>query len=98
MKVGRIASAVALCGTLLAGHAIRASLSLPPPSLLPIPLVSQARPWSCGAAALMSALLYFGVYDDPESTLDAELGVTAEEGTRVDSIVAEARRKQGERF
>ena len=40
----------------------------------------------------MSALLYFGVYDDPESTLDAELGVTAEEGTRVDSIVAEARR------
>jgi predicted double-glycine peptidase len=92
MKVGRSAAAVALCATLLAGHAIRASLPLPPPSLLPIPLVSQARPWSCGAAALMSALLYFGVYDDPESTLDAELGVTAEEGTRVDSIVAEARR------
>ena len=40
----------------------------------------------------MAALLYFGVYDDPESTLDAELGVTPEEGTRVDSIVAEARR------
>jgi predicted double-glycine peptidase len=86
---GRLAAAVALCATLLAEHAIKASR---PPALLPIPLISQARPWSCGAAALMAALLYFGVYDDPESTLDAELGVTPEEGTRVDSIVAEARR------
>jgi predicted double-glycine peptidase len=93
MKIGRIAAAVALCATLLAGHAIKASLPLSaPPPLLPVPLVSQARPWSCGAAALMAALLYFGVYDDPESTLDAALGVTPEEGTRVDSIVAEARR------
>ena len=92
MKVGRIAVAFALCATLLAQHAIRASLPAPPPALLPVPLVSQARPWSCGAAALMAALLYFGVYDDPESTLDAALGVTPEAGTRVDSIVAEARR------
>src|SRR5579863_3769231 len=91
MKVGRFAAAVALCATLLAGHAIKASLPLSP-VLLPVPLVSQARPWSCGAAALMSALLYFGVYDDPESTLDAALGVTPEAGTRVDSIVAVARR------
>jgi ABC-type bacteriocin/lantibiotic exporter with double-glycine peptidase domain len=91
MKVGRLAAVVALCATLLAGHTIEASLPLSPPALLPVPLVSQARPWSCGAAALMSALLYFGVYDDPESTLDAALGVTPEEGTRVDSIVAVAR-------
>jgi len=89
---GRIAAGVALSATLLAGHAIKASLPLSPPALLPIPLVSQARPWSCGAAALMSALVYFGVYDDPESTLDVALGVTPEEGTRVDRIVAEARR------
>jgi predicted double-glycine peptidase len=88
----RIAAGIALCATLLAGHAIKASLPVAPPPLLPIPLVSQARPWSCGAAALMAALLYFGVYDDPESILDAELGVTPEEGTRVESIVAEARR------
>ena len=87
--IGRVSVAVALCGSLLAEHAIEASL---PPPLLPIPLVSQAQPWSCGAAALMAALLYFGVYDEPESVLDAELGVTAEDGTRVDSIVAEARR------
>ncbi|HEX3904631.1 MAG TPA: cysteine peptidase family C39 domain-containing protein [Polyangia bacterium] len=87
--VGRVSVAVALCGSLLAEHAIEASL---PPRLLPIPLVSQAHPWSCGAAALMAALLYFGVYDDPESVLDAELGVTSKDGTRVDNIVAEARR------
>ena len=92
MKVGRVAAAVALCATLLAGHAIKASLPLSSPALLAVPLVSQARPWSCGAAALMSALVYFGVYDDPESTLDAALGVTPEAGTRVDSIVTVARR------
>jgi predicted double-glycine peptidase len=88
----RIAAGVALCATLSGAHAIEASLPLSPRPLLPVPLVSQARPWSCGAAALMAALLYFGVYDDPESILDAELGVTPEEGTRVDSIVAGARR------
>jgi predicted double-glycine peptidase len=88
----RIAAGAALCATLLGAQAIEASLPLSPRPLLPVPLVSQARPWSCGAAALMAALLYFGVYDDPESTLDAALGVTPEEGTRVDRIVAEARR------
>jgi predicted double-glycine peptidase len=62
------------------------------PRLLPVPLISQARPWSCGAAALMGALLYFGVFDDAESRLDTELGSTAEAGTRVTRIVAEARR------
>jgi ABC-type bacteriocin/lantibiotic exporter with double-glycine peptidase domain len=40
----------------------------------------------------MATLLYFGVYDDAESILDAKLGVTPEEGTRVESIVAQARR------
>ncbi|HTA19448.1 MAG TPA: cysteine peptidase family C39 domain-containing protein [Polyangia bacterium] len=63
-----------------------------PPRLLPVPLVSQARPWSCGAAALMAALVYFGVFDDAESRLDAALGSTPEDGTRVTRIVAEARR------
>jgi len=63
-----------------------------PAALLPVPLISQALPWSCGAAALMSALVYFGRIDDPESGLDAELGVTPERGTAVISIVAAARR------
>ncbi len=88
----RIAAGIALAATLLGARAIEASLSPAPPPLLAVPLVSQSRPWSCGAAALMAALLYFRVYDDPESLLDTELGVTPEAGTRVDSIVAEARR------
>jgi ABC-type bacteriocin/lantibiotic exporter with double-glycine peptidase domain len=62
-----------------------------PPGLVPVPLVSQARPWTCGAAALMAALIYFGAFDEPESRLDTELGATPEEGTHVGSIVAEAR-------
>src|SRR5580692_9759311 len=62
------------------------------PRLLPVPLISQARPWTCGAAALMAALTYFGVFDDAESRLDTELGSTPEAGTRVTRIVAEARR------
>ena len=62
------------------------------PRLLPVPLISQARPWTCGAAALMGALVYFGVFDDAESRLDTELGSTPEAGTRVTRIVAEARR------
>ena len=62
------------------------------PNLLPMPLVSQGWPWTCGGAALMSALLYFGVFDGSESRLDEEMGATPDAGTRVVSIVAEARR------
>ena len=40
----------------------------------------------------MAVLVYFGAFDDAESTLDADLGVDPKEGTRVTSIVAEARR------
>jgi predicted double-glycine peptidase len=57
-----------------------------------VPLISQSTSWTCGPAALMSALVYFGVFDDPESLLDEELGATPEEGTRVVRIAAEARR------
>jgi predicted double-glycine peptidase len=62
------------------------------PSLLPVPMVSQAWPWSCGGAALMATLLYFGVFDGSESQLDDEMGATSDNGTRVIDIVAEARR------
>ena len=40
----------------------------------------------------MATLVYFGVFDDTESRLDAELGATPEDGTRVHSIIAVARR------
>jgi predicted double-glycine peptidase len=89
----KIAALVAL-PLLLVGTAVVGRVTRPsePPHLVPVPLISQARPWSCGAAALMAVLVYFGAFDDAESTLDADLGVDPKEGTRVTSIVAEARR------
>jgi len=78
-----------ILGTAVGGRAFR---DPDPPRLLPVPLISQARPWSCGAAALMAALVYFGVFDEAESVLDSDLHVNPEEGTTVVSIVSEARR------
>jgi uncharacterized protein len=63
-----------------------------PPRLLPVPLISQATPWTCGAASLMAVLIYFGVFDEPESSLDTDLGATPEEGVDPERLVAEARR------
>jgi predicted double-glycine peptidase len=78
-----------LAGSAAVGHAVRASQ---PPPLLAVPLISQSTSWTCGAAALMAALVYFGVFDEPESRLDEELGATPEDGTRVVRIADEARR------
>jgi ABC-type bacteriocin/lantibiotic exporter with double-glycine peptidase domain len=39
----------------------------------------------------MAALLYFGVFDDPESRLDTELAATPDKGTDPWSLAAEAR-------
>jgi predicted double-glycine peptidase len=58
-----------------------------------VPIVSQATSHSCGAAALMAVLLYFGAFDGPETELHAPLGVTPEEGTHPDRIVAVARER-----
>jgi predicted double-glycine peptidase len=71
------------------GHALTAPRA---PRLVPVPLISQASPWTCGPAALMAVLVYFGVFDDAESRLDAELGATPQDGTRVRDLVAAARR------
>ena len=57
----------------------------------PVPIISQATSHSCGAAALMAALIYFGVFDGPESELHGPLAVTPEQGTHPDRIVAVAR-------
>jgi predicted double-glycine peptidase len=59
----------------------------------PVPIISQASSHSCGAAALMAALLYFGVFDGPESELHVPLAVTPEQGTHPDRIVAVARER-----
>jgi predicted double-glycine peptidase len=70
----------------------RSQHTAPALNLLPVPLVSQGWPWTCGGASLMATLLYFGVFDGPESRLDEEMGATPDNGTRVVNIVDEARR------
>jgi predicted double-glycine peptidase len=69
-----------------------ACASAPAPRLLPVPLVSQATPWTCGPASLMAALLYFGVFDEPESGLDTARAATPEQGIDPWSLAAEARK------
>ncbi|MCC7440604.1 MAG: C39 family peptidase [Bdellovibrionales bacterium] len=59
---------------------------------LPLPLVRQANTWSCGAAALMSVLMYFVKFDGPETRLYPALGTNPDEGTHPLKIVEGARR------
>jgi predicted double-glycine peptidase len=82
-------AAAALVSATTGAWAIRASRT---PRLVPVPLISQSQPWTCGAAALMATLVYFGVFDEAESSLVAELGTTPGDGTRVREMVAVARR------
>jgi predicted double-glycine peptidase len=86
---GVVGAVMLLLGTAVGARALRTP---DPPPLLPVPLISQARPWSCGAAALMATLVYFGVFDEAESVLDVDLHVNPEDGTSVESIVSQARR------
>jgi len=93
-RIQRTLTAIALLlllgpGSAVAVRALGASRS---PRLVPVPLISQSYPWTCGGAALMAALVYFGLFDETESRLDAELGATPEAGTSVRQIVAAARR------
>ncbi|HEY7371665.1 MAG TPA: cysteine peptidase family C39 domain-containing protein [Polyangia bacterium] len=92
------AAALLVAGTAVAGRAVttadstHAADATDLPRLAPVPLISQAHPWSCGAAALMAVLVYYGVFDEAESRLDTELGVTPDQGTGVTRIAEEARR------
>jgi predicted double-glycine peptidase len=61
------------------------------PRLRPVPLISQATPWTCGAAALMAALVYFEAFDEPESRLDTDLHATPEQGVHPERIAEVAR-------
>jgi predicted double-glycine peptidase len=76
----------------ISGEVASAQAPGDPPHLLPVPLISQSSSWTCGSAALMAALVYFGVFDEPQSRLDVELAATPQDGTRVRNIVAVARR------
>jgi len=52
-----------------------------PEQHLPLPLIAQAHSWSCGAAAMLSVLSYWQVYDGNESSLYSGLGTTDQDGT-----------------
>ena len=59
---------------------------------LNVPNVRQATGYSCGAAALMAALTYWGVYDGGEARLAGLLGTDPENGTPVTALLDVARR------
>jgi len=52
-----------------------------PDDSLAVPLVRQSTSYSCGAAAMLSVLSYWQVYDGDESSLFAPLNTTSENGT-----------------
>lgn len=65
-----------------------------PAGALPLPLVRQATPYSCGAAAMQSVFMYWGVYDGGESGLYERLQTTEKDGTDPRRM-AEAAREMG---
>lgn len=62
-----------------------------PAGALPLPLVRQATPYSCGAAAMQSVFLYWGVYDGGEAGLYERLGTRENDGTDPRGMAAAAR-------
>lgn len=53
----------------------------------PVPLVRQSKSFSCGAACVLCALLYWNVWDGPERDLFQSLGTNPETGTEAPSMV-----------
>lgn len=77
-RVGRVAVEAAARAAGEAGAPAEPKL---PPGRLAVPLVRQATSYSCGAAAVLAVLQYWGSYDGGEGGLYAELGTTPEDGT-----------------
>ena len=62
-----------------------------PDGALPVPLVRQAHPYSCGAAALLGVLFYWQAEDSGEAALYKDLATTEEDGTAPEGLVRGAR-------
>ncbi len=58
--------------------------------LLPVPLVRQAYPHSCGAAAFLSILYYYCCHQGPESSLHEALAMTESDGVHPERLVMTA--------
>ena len=65
-----------------------------PEKIIPVPIVTQATPYSCGAAAVLSTLYYWQAYDGNESSLYGPLETTPKDGT-VPEKMAEVARAHG---
>jgi predicted double-glycine peptidase len=61
-----------------------------PASYLKVPLVRQAYEYSCGAAALLSVLYYWNIFDGGEADLYEPLKTSEEQGTSPRSILSVA--------
>ena len=87
-----IAKAV-FCDVNALGAAVPAPAPAPklPSDFLPVPLVRQATPYSCGAAALLSVLFYWQVHDGGESSLYERLQTTPKDGTEPPKLAEGAR-------
>jgi uncharacterized protein len=83
-----MAAALLLCG-FFAPHAKLPTL---PANSLKVPIVRQATDYSCGAAAMLGVLQYWGKWEDPESSLYADLKTTPKDGTDARSMVAFAQK------
>ena len=82
---------IAAAAALFLSTAARAAEPRLPPQALAVPLMAQATNYSCGAAALLSTLVYWNApYDSGEAGLYPLLDTTEKDGTPPDHIVAVA--------
>ncbi|MBI5883954.1 MAG: C39 family peptidase, partial [Elusimicrobia bacterium] len=58
-----------------------------PPDYLPVPVTVQETDYSCGAAAVLALLRYWGVYDGEEASLYPLLGTRPKDGTPPENMV-----------
>jgi uncharacterized protein len=58
-----------------------------PSNALPVPIVRQATDYSCGAAAMLGVLQYWGLFQKNESALYPLLQTTEKDGTRPEDLL-----------
>jgi predicted double-glycine peptidase len=66
--------------------ALASAAPRPPASTLGLPLTPQKTDYSCGPAALLSVLRYWGAFDGNEHHLFGPLGTTPKDGTMPDKL------------
>jgi predicted double-glycine peptidase len=77
--------------TASAAGTVRSPHATLPEDALPLPLTPQATDYSCGAAALLSVLNYWQIYEGNEEDLYPILETTREEGTHPRKIAEGAK-------